>query len=90
MNTIKIVTTNYLVKYKLEKFQFFQNIFSVTKISLKIVLKIIFLTFSKINIYFLEWKLDLKIYIAIKDLLITQKVEVIKKNRIYIKIINYE
>ena len=54
LDTFKIMIANRSVKNKLEKIQFFQKAFLLANISLEVVLEMLFLTFSKADIWFTE------------------------------------
>ena len=59
--------------------QFLQETFLLTSISLEIVLKILFLTFSKADIWFTEREFIRRIYMTTKALSTTRQVEIIRK-----------
>lgn len=53
----KIVLTCFQIWDKLKKFQFFQKLFLLANINIKVWLEILFGTLSNIDILFLKWKL---------------------------------
>ena len=54
MDTFKMVIANWSVKNKLGKIWFFSETFLLTNIGLEVVLKMLFLTFSRVDIRFAE------------------------------------
>lgn len=60
---------------------FFQKTFLETNISIKVVLRMSFFTFSNINIGFLDRKLISKTYSATKALSIIKKVQIINRKK---------
>ena len=52
LEIFEIVIANYSIKDKLKRVRFFQETFLLTNISLKMVLEILFLSFSKADIWF--------------------------------------
>lgn len=62
----RIVIASFLIEYKRRKSQFFEKIFLLANISINIVLKIFFLTLSNMEINFMNWKLNWRLYIIIK------------------------
>ena len=87
MDTFWIVITDCLVKNKLKSVRFFPEVFLLASISLEIVLKILFLTFSKANIWFAEQELVWGTYLAIETLLMT-KMEIIDKREFVAVVLN--
>ena len=79
LDTFEIVIVDCLVKNKFERIRFFQKIFLLANISLEIVLKMLFLTFSKADIWFAEQKFVWMIYIAAEALPTIRKLEIIDK-----------
>ena len=57
LDIFRIVIADYLVKKKLEKVRFFQEVFILANISLEVVLGIFFLTLNKANIRFTKQEL---------------------------------
>ena len=72
----------------MQKIQFFEKIFLLTNINIKIVVKISFLSFSNINIWFTKRKITYKKYTAIEILFIIKKIEFINKKKFVIVILN--
>lgn len=52
-----MIIARFLVKYKLEKVQFFEKIVLIANTNIEMILKILFLTFFYSNIRFVENKL---------------------------------
>ena len=88
LNIFGIVIINCSVKDKLKKIRFFYEVFLLANISLKVVLRILFLFLSKANIWFMERKLVLRTYPAKKALSITMRVEIIDKKEFAVVIPN--
>ena len=65
---------------KIGRAQFFQESLLLATTSMKIVLRMAFLTFSNANIYFAEKDLTRRSYTTAKTLLTTKQVKVIDKN----------
>lgn len=66
---------------KLDKARFFQKIFLLTKNSIKIILRILFLSLSNTNFQFVEKELVRRTYTAVEALLTIKRVGLlIKKN----------
>ena len=81
LDSFGIVIANCLVKNKFEMAQFFQKTFLLANISLVLILGMLFLTISKANMRFAEWKLVWRTYTVAKFLLITRKVKIIDKKK---------
>lgn len=78
----EIVFNTFQVKNKLGKIQFFQKTILLLNTGVKIIIKILFLTFSYTNILFVEKKLTYRLYISAKALLTTKQMQIIS----YIKL----
>ena len=74
-----MVIADYSVKDKLGRFQFYQKTFLLAIISLEVVLGMLFLTFSKADIWFAEQELVWRTYTATEALPTTRRVEIINK-----------
>ena len=74
-----IVIADYSVKNKLERVQFFQKTFLLANIGLEVVLRMHFLTFSKVHIRFVERELVWRTYMVAEALPTTRRVEIIDK-----------
>ena len=79
LDIFKIVIVDCLVKNKLKRVQFFQEIFLLANISLEMILEILFFTLSKADIWFAERKLVWRTYTAAEALPMTKRVEIIDK-----------
>ena len=79
LDTFGIVIADCSVKDKLGRVQFFLKTFLLANISLKVVLGMLFLTFSKVNIRFVERELVWRTYTAAEALPTTKRVEIIDK-----------
>ena len=67
------------VKNKLGRVRFFEETFLLANIGLEVVLKMLFLTLSKANIWFAEQELVWRTYTAAEALPTTRRVEIIDK-----------
>lgn len=74
-----MVVAVFLVTNKANHVIFFKYIFSVTNVSLEIVLEMFFLTLSNADIDFLDWKLRWKTYITKKALPTIKHIELVRK-----------
>lgn len=74
-----MILVSFKIEDKLKKAQFFQKIFLLANTSVKMILKIFLLTFSYVNMSFLEQKLIWKFYIVAKALLTIKQVKCINK-----------
>ena len=79
LDTFRMVIADYSVKNKLRRFQFYQKTFLLAIIGLEVVLGILFLTFSKADIWFAEQELVWRTYTATEALPTTRRVEIINK-----------
>ena len=77
LETYGMVIAVFQIINKLGHFWFFQETFLLTNISIKVVLGISFLIFSKVDIQFTEKKLTWRIYITKEALLTTCWVKLI-------------
>lgn len=77
LNTFEIIITSFQILNKLKKVRYFQKIFLVANINIKIVFEIFFFIFSNININFTQKKLIWKIYSITKVLFIIKKILII-------------
>lgn len=77
--TYRIVKAGFFIQNKLKKIWFFKKTFLLANISIKIVLKKLFVTFSNVNIWFVEKKLIWRSYTTIEVFLTTKKVGLIDK-----------
>lgn len=66
--TYKIVIARLFVQNRLEKVQFFEKTFLLVETSMEVVLKIHFLTFSDVNIWFVDKQLKWRRYSIAKAL----------------------
>ena len=76
-----MVITDCSVKDKLKKVQFFQETFLLANIGLEVVLGILFLTFSRADIWFTEQEFVWKICMAVEVLPTIKGVEIIDKKK---------
>ena len=76
-----MVVAAFSVIDKANSVEFFKETFLVANISLKVVLKILFLTLSGAIIDFSSWKLRQRTYITKEALLITRYVELVDKKK---------
>ena len=79
LDTFEMVIADCSVKNKLGRVRFFQETFLLANIGLEMVLGMLFLTFSKADIRFVEQKLVWGTYTAAETLPTTRKVEIIDK-----------
>ena len=77
--TFKMVLASFQVENMLEKALFFKKTFLLADFSIKMILKILFLTFSNSNIKFALKKLNLKSYTIVKTLSNIKQVKIIDK-----------
>lgn len=77
--TFEIVLASFQVMDKLRKTRFFQKIFLLTDTSIKVILNIIFPTFSNIDILFVKQKLIWRLFTSAKTLLTIKQIEFIDK-----------
>ena len=80
LDTFGIVIVDCSVKNKLKRVQFFPETFLLANIGLEVVLGMLFLTFSKANIRFVERELVWRTYTAAEVLPTTRRVEIIDKS----------
>ena len=78
------------VKNKLGKVRFFQEIFLLANNGLEVVMRMPFLTLSKADIWFTEWQLVWKTYMAAEALPMTTRVEIIDKIEFVAAVLNEE
>lgn len=71
----------FLLQDKLNRIWFFEETFFLVNTSMKIVLGMLFFTFSGADIWFTEKKLIWRSYMTTKALPITQKIELINKHK---------
>ena len=57
LDTYRMVVTAFLMMDKANYVRFFKETFLVANVSLEIVLEMLFITFSSVNINFLDWKI---------------------------------
>ena len=88
LDTFGMVIADCSVKYKLRRVQFFQENFLLTNIGLQVVLRMLFLTFSKVNIRVAERKLVWRTYTAVEALPTTRRVEIIDKWELAVAALN--
>ena len=81
LNIFGRVIVDCLVKNKLERVRFFQEASILANISLEMIVKMFFLNFSKADIWFMEWDLVWKIYMAVEALPTTGRVKIIDKSK---------
>ena len=88
LDTFGMVIANCLVKDKLRRVRFFQETFLLVNIGLEVVLGMLFLTFSKADIRFMERELVWKTYMAAEVLLMTRRVKIIDKREFAVAALN--
>lgn len=76
-----MVITSFQDQDKLGRARFFQEIFLVTNNSMKAVFWILFLTFSKVDVDFVDRKLSWKTYTAAYALSMTKRVQIINRKK---------
>ena len=81
LDTFGIVIADCLIKNKLGRVRFLQEIFLLANNSLEVVLGMSFLTPCKADIWFAEQELVSKIYTATKALSTTRRLKIINKRR---------
>ena len=77
-----IVLTSFYVKNKFGRAQFFQETFLLVEIYVKMVLRMLFLTFNNANIQFAKKKFIWRSYTTAKALSTIKQVKLIHKKRI--------
>ena len=79
LKTFRIVLASFQVEDTLGRARFFQETFLLTDLSIEVVLKMLFLTFSNANIKFAQKKLTWRSYTTAKALPTIKQVEIIDK-----------
>ena len=79
LETFGMVLASFQIEDKLSRIQYFQKTFLLADISVKVVLRMPFLTLSNVNIQFAEKKLTWRSYITTEALPTTKRVEIIDK-----------
>lgn len=74
-----MVLASFQIKDKLKKARFFQKMFLLANLNIKMVLEMIFLTLNDVNIQFVEKKFTWRSYIIVKALPTIKQVEIIDK-----------
>ena len=79
LNIYEIVVTAFLGTNKANQVKFFEEIFLITNVSLKIILRMLFLTLSNEDVNILDWELQWRIYITQEALSTTRRIEFVEK-----------
>ena len=88
LETFAMIITGFQVINKLNKIWFFQEIFLLANISIKMVLKISFFIVSNIDVYFNKRKLTWRSYTTSKALPITRQIKLIDKKDFAKRVLN--
>lgn len=83
-----MVIETFEVKNKKEKLPFFEKIFLLANHNINVILKILFLTLSKVEINFLELEILWRFYIPIEAILIIKWVKLVEKKEFTITAFN--
>ena len=81
LDIFRIVIADCLVKNKLRRVQFFQETFLLANIGLKVVLGMLFLTFSRVDIWFAKQKFVWRTDMTAETLPTTKRVAIINKKK---------
>ena len=81
LDIFRIVIADCLVKNKLRRVRFFQKTFLLANIGLEVVLGMLFVTFSRVDIWFTEQKFVWRTDMTAKALPTTKRVEIINKKK---------
>lgn len=81
MKTYEIVTSEFLVHNKRDKYEFFKKAFLLTDTNVNVVLRMAFLFFSNANLQFSIREPIKKIYTASETILIVRQVKLIDKQK---------
>ena len=76
-----MILASFQIEDKLEKVWFFQETFILANFSKDVVLRILFLTFSNVNIKFAWKKFLYRFYTTVKAPLIIKQIEIIGKKK---------
>lgn len=87
--TFEMILASFQVEDKLGKACFFQKTFLLTDISIEMVLKMLFITFSNVDIQFAKKKVSWRFYTTVEALSTNKQVELINKKK-SVKIALYE
>ena len=90
LDTFRMVIADFSVKDKLGRVRFLQETLLLANIGLEMVLGMFFLTLSKADIRFMEWKLVWRTYTAAKALPTIRRVEIIDKRELAAAALNVD
>lgn len=81
LKTFEMVITSFLIIEKVRKSRFFIKTFLFIDISMDVALGMLFFTLSNVEINFMDWELNWKLYIIVEVLATTKEIKLIKKKK---------